>query len=340
MKILAGDVGGTKTILQISEYVNGEFNQIIEQRFESQNYRSFDTILSEFFQDSSVSETKIDAACIGVAGPVTDTAAGTISKITNLPWKLASDRLASEFSIPDFTLINDFQAVGYGIERLSEEDIAVLQEGRSEPKATKAIIGAGTGVGHAFLVWDEKLNDYKVMPSEAGHSSFSPVNECEKELLNYLSGIFEHVSLEHVVSGPGITNIYNFLCQAGSRKPVKDMSSFHKSEDSTPGIVKCAIEETDPVAVEALDIFIAAYGSAAGNFALTVAATGGVYIAGGIAPKIAAKLQKGAFVSAFNAKNKMKSLLETIPVSLITNEKVGLLGAANYALKAYLTSES
>ena len=340
MKILAGDIGGTKTILQISEHANGEFNQIMEQRFESQKYGSFEKILSEFFQESSVNKCDIGVACVGVAGPVTNTAAGTISKVTNLPWALDSNRMASEFSLPNFTLINDFQAVGYGIERLGKEDIIVLQDGGLVPKATKAIIGAGTGLGHAFLVWDEKLNDYKVMPSEAGHSSFSPTNEQEKELLDYLSKKHRYVSLEYVVSGPGITNIFNFLCQAKSRKPRPELSDVNHLEDITPGIVKHAIQETDSVAMEALDIFIEAYGSAAGNFALTVAATGGVYIAGGIAPKISANLQKGKFVAAFKAKNKMESLLEMVPVNLITNEKVGLLGAANYALKAHLTPES
>lgn len=334
MKLLAGDIGGTKTILQVVEYRDGEFITLAEKRYPSQQFDTFERILIQFYSEFNLQKNDVTAACIGVAGPVSQSGTRATSKITNLPWKLDSDELADQFVEKSFHLINDFQAIGYGIERLQAEDICVLQEGDSVEKSTQAIIGAGTGLGQAFLVWDSGEGAYKVHPSEAGHSSFSPVTEKEKLLLEYLSRRHDFVSLEQVVSGPGITNIYHFLSQQKSRMPGEILLSANDSVDITPSIVKMALQEEDALAMETLDIFVNAYGVAAGNLALTVAATGGVYVAGGIAPKIVGKIQDGKFIQAFSAKSKMKSWLQSIPVYLITNEKIGLLGAANYGFRS------
>jgi len=335
IKILAGDIGGTKTILQISELIDGNITPVIEQRYESQKFDTFERVLIRFYSEFNINWKDIKTACIGVAGPVSQTGSRFTSKVTNLPWKLDSDELAQQFCTGSFKLINDFQAVGYGIEKLAEKDLIVLQQGDPEDRGTKAVIGAGTGLGQAYLVWDEGRGDYKVMPSEAGHSSFAPTTQRERQLLEYLALKHECVSLEQVVSGPGITNIYHFLNQEKDAIPGEIMLSASNSIDITPAIVKQALESKDSLAAEALNIFLNAYGAAAGNLALTVSATGGVYIAGGIASKIVEEMKNGMFVSAFRAKNKLRSWLEKIPVVLVTNEKIGLMGAANYGIKSY-----
>lgn len=340
MKMLVGDIGGTKTILQLVESQEGNLKPLCEKRYSSQQFDTFERILIQFYSEFNLHQNEIAIACIGVAGPVQQSGLRTTSKVTNLPWKLDSNELAEQFVERNFYLINDFQAVGYGVERLTDEDILILQQGETQEKATKAIIGAGTGLGQAFLVWDEALNTYKVHPSEAGHSSFSPVSKKDLQLFEYLSGRHEYVSLEQVVSGPGITSIYHFLTQQKSSMPGEILLSANDSVDITPAIVKLALQEEDPLAMEALEIFVNAYGVAAGNLALTVGATGGVYVAGGIAPKIVNKMLDGKFVNAFSAKSKMKSLLQSIPIYLISNEKIGLLGAANYGAKFGLSAAS
>ena len=344
VKILAGDIGGTKTILQLSEYSGGNLAPVVEKRYESQQFDTFERVLTRFYSELDLSHGDIQSACLGVAGPVVKIASRTTSKVTNLSWKLDSVELEEQFSIKRFRLINDFQAVGYGIEQLTADDVIVLQAGRApdneSDRATKAAIGAGTGLGQTTLVWDESQNAYEALPSEAGHCSFAPTTERERNLLEYLSSRNPFVSVEQVVSGPGITNIYHFLNQKKSDMPGEILLSASNSVDITPAIVKKALQNEDPLAVEALDIFLNAYGAAAGNFALTVAATGGVYIAGGIAPRIIDKMQDGKFIAAFNAKSKMNSWLGSIPVYLVTNEKTGLLGASSYGLKSWLSELS
>jgi len=332
LKVLAGDIGGTKTILQVLETQNDRLISLVDLRYQSQQFDTFERLLRRFLDESETDPEHIVTACLGVAGPVTKTGARTVSRVTNLPWKLDSAEIEKLFSFRQFSLINDFQAVGYAVEILNESDFCVLQQGVEEKKATKAVIGAGTGLGHATLVWDESIRHYRIIPSEAGHTSFAPTTQRERAILEYLAGTNDVVSLEHVVSGPGISRIYQYLNQEKSRKPGEIKLSASDSVDTTPGIVNLAVSENDPIASEALDIFINAYGAAAGNLALTVLARGGLYIAGGIAPKIVDKMRDGIFMNAFVNKSKMKSLLETIPVRLITSDNVGLRGAARYAL--------
>ncbi|WP_455218591.1 glucokinase [Kaarinaea lacus] len=327
MKILAGDIGGTKTILQISQYTDHKFTVLAEDRFDSKSYLSFDLLLSQFLEQNQVQGQVLDSACIGVAGPVAQKEA----KVTNLPWRLDSTALANEFAIPRFTLVNDFQAVGYGIEQLGAADLTTLQVGKAVDRGVRAVIGAGTGVGHAVLAWCS--DGYQVLSSEAGHSSFAPVNELQQELLRYLAQQFDVVSVERALSGPGIANIFQFFCAREPDQLTEELSHATRQQEITPVVVEFAMAKKDPLAVKTLDMFVEIYGAAAGNLALFTMATGGVYIAGGIAPRIIDSLLQDHFINAFNNKSKMQHLLSDIPVKVVTNPKVGLLGAAVYAAR-------
>lgn len=328
MKILAGDIGGTKTILQVSQFIDHKFSVLAEDRFDSKSFASFDSLLSQFLEQNQVQSNEFDSACVGVAGPV----ANDKANVTNLPWQLDSAELANEFAISHFTLINDFQAIGYGIEQLDEADLVTLQAGTPVHHGARAVIGAGTGVGHAVMTWC--ANAYQVLSSEAGHSSFAPVNDLQLELLKYLTQQFDVVSLERVLSGPGIENIFRFFCAREPDLLTSELQQASKQQDATPVVVEFALAEKDPLAVKTLEMFVEIYGAAAGNLALFAMATGGVYIAGGIAPRIIDSLSQGGFISAFNNKSKMQQLLSNIPVKAITNPKVGLLGAAVYAARS------
>jgi glucokinase len=257
------------------------------------------------------------SACIGVAGPVK----GHTAKVTNLPWHLDARALQKQFNIEQIRLINDFQAVGYGIEMLGPDDVTQLQAGEPQPHGVRAVIGAGTGLGHGILIWQQ--DRYEVFSSEAGHTSFAPTDELQMELLQYLHPRLSNVSYETVCSGPGLENIYKFLL-------VKDKQPTSAALTAAK-ITQAAFDQTDPLAQQALQMFIKIYGSQAGNLALTCLASGGVYIAGGIAPKILAALREGEFIKAFNNKSKMHDLLKTIPVSVVTNAEVGLLGTVAVA---------
>jgi len=331
MKILAGDIGGTKTILQVVEYGGGQYRLLTEQRFSSSEYESFERLLKEFINENKAISSNIEVACIGVAGPVKKHQ----SQVTNLPWRLNSESLSEEFGITRFTLINDFQAVGYGIARLQDHDLISLQTGeRDDGHPVRSVIGAGTGLGHAILIWRDDIEDYQVLASEGGHGSFAPNNELQRELLKFLSNEFESVSQERVISGPGIENIFRFLNKKYQSKLGVELANSIQSEDVAPIIVEYGLQQKDPVAVQTLELFVDAYGAAAGNLALMSMSTGGVYIAGGIAPRISSLLSQGGFIRAFNKKSKMQDLLQNIPVNIINNPKVGLLGAANYAVHA------
>jgi glucokinase len=316
-RILAGDIGGTKTLLQtidMSGSAKDAINIVAEHRFDSQAYDSFDAVVEEFLHQSWADKGQygIQAACIGVAGPVK----GPLAKVTNLPWELNSDALARKFGIAKVRLINDFQAVGYGIEMLDENDIHCLQEGEPQRHATRAVIGAGTGLGHGILIW--RQDRYEVYSSEGGHASFAPTDDAQIELLQYLRAKYPNVSYELVCSGPGLENIYDFFRH-------KNRMASEPAMDAAD-ITHMALEKKDPLAQQALQMFVKIYGSQSGNLALTCLATGGVYVAGGIAPKILPALMQGDFIKAFNDKSKMHDLLKAIPVYIVTNPNVGLLG--------------
>ncbi|HEY5604775.1 MAG TPA: glucokinase [Gammaproteobacteria bacterium] len=326
MKILAGDIGGTKTLLQLAQYADQRFSVLAETRFDSRAFATFDAVLEAFLEQHAAARNGIQSACIGVAGPVQAQQA----KVTNLPWQLDASRLAADFSIPRLVLINDFQAIGYGIEALADQDMVALQQGVAVPRGVRAVIGAGTGVGHAILAWCN--NAYQALSSEAGHSGFAPVNELQRELLAYLETQFGVVSLERVLSGPGIENIFRFFCAREPAALTRELAAA-QHHGVTPAVVNAALASTDPLAVKTLELFIEVYGAAAGNLALYTLATGGVYIAGGIAPRIIDLLTQGSFVAAFNNKSQMQALLSSVPVKVVMNPQVGLLGAAVYAAR-------
>jgi glucokinase len=302
MRLLAGDVGGTKTLLRCVEE-NGEISA--EQRYESTAYPTFDTVLADLIARVP---GPIDSACFAVAGPVFEGRA----EVTNVGWTMEEAALARAFSIGRVSLINDFYAVALGVPLLGESDLLSLHAGQRDRRAPMAILGAGTGLGEAIVV-----NAHDVIPTEGGHADFAPQDEEQSRLFLYLhEQLGGHVSWERVCSGMGIANIYAFLGGAAGSQPAE---------------VAELADRGDARASRALDIFVDIYGSEAGNMALRVLAKGGVYLAGGIAAKNIERFTDGRFVEAFLRKGRFRPLLETIPVDLIMNEKVGLMGAVEGA---------
>ncbi len=320
MPVLAGDIGGTKTLLQIADFAHEGYRVLAERRFENQAYRSFSAIVDEFI-DENAARDHLTAACLGVAGPITATSVGEQVKLTNLPWIVDSQTLRKDFGIPKVRLINDFQATGYGVDLLSPTDLVPLQEGITEPGGVRALIGAGTGLGQGLLFW--RGDHYEPLPTEGGHVDFAPTDATQLELLRYLWKQYGRASYERVLSGRGLINIYHFLCErAQCVEPFK-----HDGGDHAAAIAQAAAQG-NALALEALQIFVKIYGAQAGNLALTVLATGGVYITGGIAPKILTHIQQGGFIAAFRDKGRMSPILLRIPVYVVTNPAVGLMGTA------------
>ena len=313
MRVLAGDIGGTNARLAIVEL--GDRPRIVaEQTVPSQEIRDFPALIRRFL---SAARPRPERACLGLAGPVSN---GQVSG-TNLPWTVNERELSDALGIPQVRLINDFEAVGHGIERLAETDFLVLQAGTPDPRGAIGLIGAGTGLGVGFLVRSD--GGYSVQPSEGGHATFGVEGVRDWELFRFLGERYGHVSAERVISGPGLVDLYDFVGGLAVRR-----QADAAGEDPAAAITRYALAGSEPHAVAALELFVDAYGAAAGNLALTVLATGGVYLAGGIARHIASNLAKGRFIEAFRRKGRMHPLLERIPVRLILNPDVGLLGAA------------
>ena len=319
MTVLAGDIGGTKTLLSLVEASASGFQVLFEKRYESADFPGFEAVLQDFMDEHGSLPT---AACFGVAGVVS----GRTAKTTNLPWSLDADQLQSQFNIPQVRLINDFQSVGYGIEALQEEDIVTLQAGSEAAQGTRVIIGAGTGLGQGLLVW---LNDhYEVVASEGGHASFAPTDDLQIQLLQHLRTRFGHASWERAVSGRGLVNVFDFLLETGKEQQSEALQRARQNEDPAAAISRFALAGEDPLAMQAMNLFVRLYGSQAGNLALTGLATGGVYVAGGVAPKIIDKLKDGSFIEAFIDKEvRMQGLLKAMPVRVVVNARVGLLGS-------------
>lgn len=319
MRVLAGDVGGTKVLLQVAEIEGDALRVVAETRAESAAYDGLASIVVACL-DAAHIESAIDAACFGVAGPIVSDGERQSAKVTNLPWVIERDAIARLLGTPRVQLINDFQALGYGIEGLSGTDVVALQAGREQPRAPRAVLGAGTGLGQGILFWHG--SHYEAIATEGGHVDFAPTDALQQELLTHLAARFGRVSYERVLSGPGIVNVYSFLCdRAGC--PVATASAV----DPAAAITEAALAGTDPIAVQTLALFVRIYGAQAGNVALGVLARGGVYIGGGIAPKILPALTNGEFMRAFRDKGRMGALLAEMPVRVITNPRVGLLGA-------------
>jgi glucokinase len=326
--ILAGDIGGTNTRLAFFEGTPEHLNAVAIEVFPSRDHKGLAEIARLFLEKH---DQKARAAVFGIAGAVVD---GRV-EATNLPWVVDSRNLTSELGIDRVQLINDLLANAHGIALLDDSDFVVLNPGSPSPTGNRALISAGTGLGEAGLL--AHAGGYEPFPSEGGHVDFAPRNELEIELQRYLMDRFEHVSYERVLSGPGLHNIYQFLRDTGRGEEPTWLAEQMTHGDPSAAIATSALEGTSDICVHALDIFVSVYGSEAGNLALKVVATGGMFVGGGIAPKIIRKLSSSTFIKAFTAKGRMSRLLEDIPVRVITNDKTALLGAGRVAALALAT---
>ena len=318
--ILAGDIGGTTTRLALFEMEKGAPVPRAQADYPSPEYPGLEAILAEFLKDKNA---KIQSACFGVAGPVRQ---GRI-ETPNLRWVVDASILARQIGVARVELVNDLVATAQGVLALRDEDLEVLQAGEAEPGGNRAVIAAGTGLGEALLVHQEQ--GYEPLASEGGHTDFAPRDELEVELLRHLTGIHgAHVSYERVVSGPGLVSLYRFLRETGRGEEPQWLAGKLAAGDPAAVIATAALEGTSPLCSLALDRFISSYGAEAGNLALKVLATGGVYLGGGIAPKILPKLREKTFIESFLAKGRYRKLMEKVPVRVILNPRTALLGAA------------
>jgi glucokinase len=327
--LLAGDVGGTKTILAQYEKSTDGLVRVRERIFASADHASLDEIVTEFLSDQSM---PLEAACFGVAGPVIEGR----SRITNLPWVIDERVLAASTGVARVKLLNDLQAMALGLLRLGPEEWLDLNPDAEPVKGNRAVLAAGTGLGEAILFWDGM--NYHPLATEGGHADFAPNDALEDGLLAYLRGKFSgHVSYERILSGPGIANVYEYLRQAQHAPESPELAvALVASEDPAREISHHALEKGDPLARQALSLFTRIYGAEAGNLALKCLARGGVLIGGGIAPKILPALTDGSFLESFCAKGRFSGFLRKIPVRVALNSNTGLLGAADYAARCLL----
>jgi glucokinase len=322
--ILAGDIGGTNSRLAFFSERGGRLEPVAEETYPSRRHTSLQAIVQIFL---SAHDLPVDAACFGVAGPVRNGR----SEAVNLAWAVDAWELAQALPRSAVSLLNDLEAHAYGIAMLVPEDFVVLNRGAAEASGNAAVIAAGTGLGEAGLYWDGR--QHRPFAGEGGHTSFAPTDPLQVELLNFLSQEFGHVSYERVLSGPGLHNIYRFLRDTGRGEEPDWLTREMQQRDPAAVISQTALAGTSGLCRQALDLFVALYGAEAGNVALKLMATAGVYVGGGIAPKIIHKLTDSTFMDAFVAKGRLKPLLEAIPVRIIMNGKAALLGAARFAMQ-------
>jgi glucokinase len=320
--ILAGDIGGTHARLAYFQPQNGHLLLVSERTFPSREHSELGEIVGQFLDDSG---TRPEAACFGVAGPVRNGRVET----SNLPWVIEQSRLAKQIRLPATLLINDLEASAWGIGALADGDLVPLNCVSTPAVGNQAVIAPGTGLGEAGLFWDGRR--HHVFACEGGHTDFGPQGDLQIELVRFLAARFGHVSYERILSGPGLVNVYEFLRDSGCGKESAEFAVTLKKGDPAAVISRAALDGTPALAVKALDLWIAVYGAEASNLALKVMATGGLFLAGGISPKILAKLTGPVFMENFLVKGRMRPLVESIPVQVVTNEKAGLLGAARCA---------
>jgi glucokinase len=319
--ILAGDVGGTKVHLALYDFINGKLEYSRDERYPAKDYTGLEEIVKEF-----LSADKVTAACFGVPGPVRD---GRL-RLTNLPWTLDSRELSVSLGITHVFLINDLEANGYGVAELAADQIYTLSEGDASQIGNRALLAAGTGLGEGLLIWNG--HSHTPYPSEGGHTDFAPRNEDEIDLLRFLKQKYNgRISCERVVSGMGLTNIYEFLREVRGIDEPAWLAERIAAEDPNAVITELALAAKSEICEKALDMFVSAYGSEAGNLALKLLSVGGVYIGGGIAPRILEKLKDGTFMKAFNDKGRLSQLLINMPVRVILESRAALMGAAAYA---------
>jgi glucokinase len=319
--ILAGDIGGTTTRLGLFSVSGDQLDAVARKNFPSRNYPALEPILGEFMAGAARPFT---AACFGIAGPVV----GDRAKTPNLPWLIDGREVARRLNLPSVALINDLEATGYGALTLDASEFLTINAGKPEPRANLGLIAAGTGLGEALLYWSG--SGYRALASEGGHADFAPRTALEIELLFYLMDRFGHVSYERVISGPGLFHIYRFLRDSARFSEPAWLSERLAAADPAPVIAETALADAAEICVEALDLFVSAYGAEAGNLALRAKSLAGIYVGGGIAPKILAKLADGTFMRAFTDKGRYAEFVSRIPVQVILNEDTALRGAAYY----------
>ena len=319
--ILAGDVGGTKVHLALYDFTNGSLQHTRDERFPAKDYTGLEEIVKEFLGGDEVT-----SACFGVPGPVRD---GRL-RLTNLPWTLDSREISQNLKIQHVFLINDLEANGYGVAELKADQIYTLSEGDASQIGNRALIAAGTGLGEGILAWNGRI--HVPMPSEGGHTDYGPRNEDEIDLLRFLKQKYQgRVSYERVVAGMGITNIYDFLRDVRGMEEPAWLRDRIASEDPNAVITELALSAKSELCEKTLDMYVSAYGAEAGNLALKILSVGGLYLGGGIAPRILEKLKDGTFMRSFTDKGRLSQLLINMPVRVILESRAALLGAAAYA---------
>lgn len=323
--LLAADIGGTKAGVALFRSRNGGLVPVREATLRSAEYPSAAALVGAFLGNDAGA---VGAACLGIAGPVR----GGRAMTPNLPWIVAAGEIAATLGLPAVTLVNDLVATALGAAELPPEGLETLQEGTPDPAGNAALIAAGTGLGEALLI--RCGGEWMPAASEGGHASFAPTSEIEIDLLRFLAAEWEAVSAERVVSGPGLRNVYRFLTAAGGLAESPRVRARIAAEDPSAVISDEALQGTDAACVRALDLWLRAYGAEAGNLALKALATAGLYVGGGIAPKILPKLRGGGFLEAFRAKGRLSGLLAQVPVRVILDPKAALYGAARCAARS------
>jgi glucokinase len=322
--ILAGDIGGTKTNLALYKSTQEGIMLEVQHQFVSQNYASFSDVINEFLE--KVPDREITTACLAIAGPIIDGRCAT----TNLPWEIATTDIQNLLKIRDVYLLNDLEATAYGMLYLRDDEFINLNVSIESKKGNCAVIAAGTGLGEAMLYFDGLR--YHPISSEGGHSDFAPQTPQQDALLLWLREHYPlHVSYERILSGPGIANIYDFLVASEFAKEPDSIAKMGSNKDKSALISQYALEENDPLCVETLRLFVEIYGAEAGNLALKSLSLGGVYIGGGIAPKILPFMQSETFIKAFCSKGRFLQMLQSMPIKLSLNPETALLGSAHYA---------
>jgi glucokinase len=325
MHILAADIGGTNCRLALYRAESpSDFSLLTEENYSSDSAESLSSMIAQFL--NQLPGQRIERACIGIAGPVIAQRCTT----TNLPWQVSAQEIRQTFDFEHVWLLNDLEANAWGINLLKEHDFWLLNPGREEEQGNRSVISVGTGLGEAGIVCCG--DKYRPFASEGGHTDFSPATPLEFKLHQWLAKRFSHVSWERLVSGPGLESLYTFLLDHRNQQTPEWLSEIISSKGMAPAISQTALEGRDPLCLETLDLFLLLFGREAGNHALKLMATGGVYLGGGITPRVLSRLKSSRFLDAFFDKGRMRPLMEAMPIRVILNEKAPLLGALHYAM--------